>query len=468
MIGYELKEECGVFGIYSPTPYKIVYDIQLGLFALQHRGEESAGFAISKTNGVISYRNMGTVPQVMPDNVIRYYPDSNIAIGHVRYSTTGSSNIINAQPVLFSGRAGDMALAHNGNIFNSQEIRERLIKEKVLFQTTIDSEVIAALINYYYRGDITEAVDHAAKELKGSYAIVIMDSTRLIAIRDPSGIRPMVMGRKADGSVVIASESPALDVVGAKFIRDIEAGEVFIVDATGEKSFNINGSHKKGICSFEYVYFARTDSIMDGLSVYNARMKAGELLALNHRVDADIVAPVPDTAAVAASSYSICTGIPYVEVLSKNRYIGRTFIQPEQSQRENMVRIKLTAIRDNVKGKRIILIDDSIVRGTTSKKIVALLKNAGAKEIHLRITSPPVKHSCYFGIDIQNEGELIGSHNTNEQIAKILGCNSVEYLSIEELKEMCSEANLPICSGCFSGEYPLEVNSNAIDKLRME
>jgi len=468
MIPYELKEACGVFGIYSKKPYNIVFDIQLGLFALQHRGEESAGLAIANNKGVLSYRNMGTVAQVMPDSLLRTFSVSNIGIGHVRYSTTGSSNIVNAQPLTFKGRCGEMALGHNGNILNSGEVRENLISKKILFQTTIDSEVIASLINYYHKGDIVEAISAAAKELKGSYAVVMMDKDRLIAFRDPAGIRPLVMGEKEDGTVVIASESPALDVVGANFVRDVKPGEIIIIDDSGIHSHKVDGERKKGLCSFEFVYFARTDSVMDNLSVYKARIKAGELLARNHGVEADIVAPVPDTASVAASSYSGYTGIPYTEVLSKNRYIGRSFIQPEQAQRENTVKIKLSAIRSNVVGKRLILIDDSIVRGTTSKKIISMLKEAGVREIHLRITSPPVKHACYFGIDIQNEDELIGAKNTEEQIAKILGCDSVQYLTTDELKEMCNGADLPVCTGCFSGEYPIEIDSDNIDKLRME
>ena len=468
MIDDRLKEACGVFGVFAKKPYNVVYDVQLALFALQHRGEESAGLAISSNDRIISYRNMGTVAQVMPDHILKDFPKCSIGIGHVRYSTTGSSNAVNAQPLVFTGKAGEMALGHNGNIYNSDEIRKRLIGKKVLFQTTIDSEVIAALINHNYKGDIAEAINISARELKGSYALVMMDKARLIAVRDPSGIRPLVMGEKADGAVVFASESPALDVIGAKFIRDINPGEIVIVNEDGVKSYIIEGEYKKGFCSFEYVYFARNDSIMDNLAVYDARMKAGEILARNHSVAADIVAPVPDTATVAASSYSFHTGIPYVEVFSKNRYVGRTFIQPEQTDRENMVRIKLSAIKSNITGRRIILIDDSIVRGTTSKKIIALLREAGATEVHLRITSPPVKHACYFGIDIQNESELIGANHSEKQIAAILGCDSVEYLTVEELQLMCSKANLPICTGCFSGDYPLDVNTKQIDKLRME
>lgn len=458
MIPKELKEACGVFGIFAKEPYNISSDVQLGLFALQHRGEESAGIAVAADGGVQCYKNMGTVPQVLPDAVLKNIKDSNIAIGHVRYSTAESSDIVNAQPLLVTGRTGEMAIGHNGNIINSKQIRDKLKQKKILFQTSIDSEMIAALVNNYYNGDIARAVNRAAQDLIGSYAFVMMDSGRLIAVRDPSGIRPLVMGKKADGAVVVASESPALDVVGAEFVRDIRPGEILVIDDSGIQSYNIDGNPIKGICSFEYVYFARTDSVMDNLPVYKARMKAGELLALNHRVEADIVAPVPDTASVAASSYSICTGIPYVEVLSKNRYIGRTFIQPEQSMRENMVKIKLSVIRSNVRGKRIILIDDSIVRGTTSKKIIALLREAGAKEIHLRITSPPVRHSCHFGIDIDDTKELIGAKNSEKEIAKILGADSVEYLSIEELKEMCAGASTDVCTGCFSGKYPLDIN----------
>jgi amidophosphoribosyltransferase len=468
MTSDKIKEACGVFGIYSKTPYDIVYDVQLGLFALQHRGEESAGLAYATADGVSCYKNMGMVPQVMSDNILKSFPKSNIAIGHVRYSTTGSSNIVNSQPLLISGRSGEIALGHNGNIFNSGEVRERLTDKKILLQTTIDSEIIAALINLYYDGDIVKAISFAAKDLKGSYAFTMMDKNRLIAVRDQSGIRPLVMGEKPDGTVVIASETPALDVVGAAFTRDIRPGEILIVDITGIHLYNIDGERPKGLCSFEFVYFARTDSVIDGLAVYNARRKAGELLAKNHSVEADIVSSVPDTAAVAAQAYADYSGIPFTEVLSKNRYIGRTFIQPQQSERENMVKIKLAAIKHNVRGKRIILIDDSIVRGTTCKNIISLLYEAGAREVHMRITSPPVKFACYFGIDIQNEGELIGAKNTQEMIAAILGCDSVEYLGIEELREMCGGANLDICTGCFSGKYPIEVGINKIDKLRME
>lgn len=464
-----LKEACGVFGVYSNKPYKIAYDIQFGLFALQHRGEESAGLAVSTETGIISYRNMGSVPNVLNERILKGFPSSNIAIGHVRYSTTGSSHVVNAQPLVYSGRAGEMALGHNGNIFNSDKIRNNLMKKNVLFQTSVDSEVIAALINNHYNGNLAEAIISASCFLKGSYAIVMMDNKSLIAVRDPSGLRPLVMGKTQEGNIVVASETPALDVVGATFTRDIEAGEIVVINQEGIKSYKTKCNNvKKGICSFEYVYFARNDSIMDGLAVYDARVKAGELLALNHSIDADIVAPIPDTAAIAASSYSKCAGIPYIDVLSKNRYIGRSFIQPDQTMREKTVRMKLSAIRDNVEGKRIVLIDDSIVRGTTGKKIVAMLKEAGAKEVHFRITSPPVKHACYFGIDIQNEDELIAAKHTETEIAQILGCDSVEYLSIAELAEMCAGANYDICTGCFSGKYPMDVSSDSIDKLRME
>ncbi len=464
-----LKEACGVFGAISKTPYDILQDVHYGLFALQHRGEESAGFAIANGSGVHGYRNMGSVAEVMTQDVMNRFGNSSIAIGHVRYSTTGGSNIANAQPIVFKGRVGDVALAHNGNIFNSANLREFLIEKKVLFQTTIDSEVIAALINYNYKGSIVQAVTSTAKMLRGSYALVIMSEQGLVAVRDPFGIRPLVMGEKDDGTIIFASESPALDVVGARYVRDVEAGEIIICShKKGLESFYMDTERDNRMCSFEYVYFARFDSIINGRSVYDARIKAGELLAENHYVDADLVAPVPDTASVAASAYSHKTGIPYLDVLSKNRYSGRTFIQPEQHLREIMVKMKLSAIKDNVQGKRIVLIDDSIVRGTTSKKIIGMLKEAGAKEVHLRITSPPVKHACYFGIDIQNEKELIGANHSEKEIAEILGCESVEFLTLDELVTMCGKENSGICDGCFSGCYPFEVKSKYIDKLRME
>ena len=352
-----------------------------------------------------------------------------------------------------------MALAHNGNLINAKQLRNELIKENAVFQTSIDSEVMASLINKYSDESIVDGVLEACKYFKGSYSFVLMSQDKLIAVRDPYGIRPLCFGTIGD-RYIVASETCALDGVGAKFVRDIEPGEVLVFDGDGIEFYRIdNPAPKKAHCIFEYVYFARPDSEIDGVSVYESRKESGKILAKKYPVEADMVAGVPDSAVVAARGYSEVSGIPYGEALTKNRYVGRTFIQPEQGMRETSVKIKLNALRSNVCGKRIILIDDSIVRGTTSKKIVQMLREAGAKEVHLRISSPITKHPCYFGIDTNDYSQLVGAFRTEEEICKFIGCDSLHYLTIDELCETVHRDKNEFCLGCFNGEYPYIVEN---------
>ncbi len=453
------SEECGVFGIHSPETYNIASTAYYGLFALQHRGQESCGIAVGNGKKIEYYKNMGLVPEVFSAERISSLPDGNIAIGHVRYSTTGASKLCNAQPIYFIGKCGKMALAHNGNLINAKELRNELIKENAVFQTSIDSEVMASLINKYSDESIVDGVLEACKQFKGSYSFVLMGQGKLIAVRDPYGIRPLCFGTIGD-KYVVASETCALDGVGAKFVRDIEPGEVLVFDGSGIEFYRIDKTvEKKAHCIFEYVYFARPDSEIDGVSVYESRKESGKILARKYPVEADMVAGVPDSAVVAARGYSEVSGIPYGEALTKNRYVGRTFIQPEQGMRENSVKIKLNALRSNVCGKRIVLIDDSIVRGTTSKKIVQMLKEAGAKEVHLRISSPITKHPCYFGIDTNDYSQLVGAFRTEEEIREFIGCESLHYLTIDELCQTVHRDKNDFCLGCFNGEYPYIVEN---------
>lgn len=461
-----MNEECGVFGVYSPTKKDLGSMVFYGLYALQHRGQESAGIAVSSGDGIIYHKGMGLVPYAFSNFSLNNFPKSNVSIGHVRYSTTGSSNILNGQPLVFTGKRGKIALAHNGNIVNSDQLREELIKDGVIFQTNIDTEVIAALINKYSDKDLIEGVKMAAEKLIGAFTLLIMTKDVLIAVRDSYGIRPLCLG-KLDDNIIVSSETCALDSVRAEFVRDMKPGEILVSDKNGTVSFYME-KKRESLCIFEHVYFARPDSIIDGCSVYDARQKSGRLLAKKYPVDADIVSGVPDSAVVAARSYAEESGIPYVEALTKNRYVGRTFIQPDQKSREKYVDVKMNALKFNVEGKRLVLLDDSIVRGTTSKKIVTMLKKAGAKEVHLRICSPIIKHPCYFGIDMQTHDELIGNNRTEKEIAEELGADSVRYMKIEDLKEACSSSDLGFCMACFDGKYPMPVDGKDKDKLRLK
>lgn len=464
----EIHEECGVFGVYSSENRTVAHTVYYGLYALQHRGQESGGIAVAFADKITYYKGMGLIPEIFANGNLDKLPEGDIAIGHVRYSTTGASQLLNAQPVVFTGKCGKMALAHNGNLTNTKQLRDELIAQNAVFQTTIDSEVMAVLINKLSDGDILKGVKLACPLFKGAYALVIMTADKLIAVRDPYGIRPLCLGT-VDDDVVVASESCALDAVGANFLRDVKPGEIVVIDSNGIQSHMMENIPKKSaLCIFEYVYFARHDSIIDGCSVYHARQEAGRLLAKYYGVEADIVAGVPDSANVAARAYAEESGIPFVEALAKNRYVGRTFIQPDQRQRENSLSVKMNALRANIRGKRLIIIDDSIVRGTTMRKIIKMLRDAGAKEVHIRICSPIVKHPCHLGIDIQTYSQLIGAYRDENEICKSIGADSVRYLSVEHLVESCKKSNLNFCLGCFTGEYPYTMDDNETDKLKLE
>lgn len=464
----EIHDECGVFGVYSSENRTVAHTVYYGLYALQHRGQESGGIAVAFADKISYYKGMGLIPEIFSGGKLESLPEGDIAIGHVRYSTTGASQLLNAQPIVFTGKCGKMALAHNGNLINTRQLREELIQNNAVFQTTIDSEVMAIMINSLSDGDILTGVKRACPRFKGAYALVIMTTDKLIAVRDPYGIRPLCIGT-ADDDVMVASESCALDAVGANFLRDVKPGEIVVIDSKGITSHMMDDIPKESrLCIFEYVYFARHDSVIDGCSVYAARQEAGRLLARHYGVEADMVAGVPDSANVAARAYAEESGIPFVEALAKNRYVGRTFIQPDQRQRESSLNVKMNAIRANIRGKRIIIIDDSIVRGTTMRKIINLLREAGAKEVHIRICSPVVKHPCHLGIDTQSYSQLIGAYKDENQICKSIGADSLRYLSVEHLVQSCKQCNLNFCQGCFTGEYPYAVDEYEADKLKLE
>lgn len=464
----EIHEECGVFGVYSQENRNVAHTVYYGLYALQHRGQESGGIAVAFADKISCYKGMGLVADVFANGNLETLPEGDIAIGHVRYSTTGASQLLNAQPVVFTGKCGRMAVAHNGNLINTKQLRDELIAENAVFQTTIDSEVIAIEINRLSDGDILTGVRRACERFKGSYALVIMTTDKLIAVRDPYGIRPLCIGTTFS-DVIVASETCALDAVGANYLRDVKPGEIVVIDSEGVHSHMMESVPKESkMCIFEYVYFARHDSVLDGYSVYEARKEAGKLLAKHYPVEADLVSGVPDSANVAARGYAEESGIPFVEALARNRYVGRTFIQPDQRQRENSLSVKMNALRGNVRGKRVILIDDSIVRGTTMQKIIKMLRDAGAVEVHIRICSPIIKHPCHLGIDIQTYSQLIGAYKTEMEICEALGADSVNYLTVQQLLSTCKGANTGFCLGCFNGGYPYALEDYETDKLKFE
>ena len=457
----EVREECGVFGIYDFDGNDVASTIYYGLFALQHRGQESCGIAVSDTDGpkgkVSAYKGMGLCNEVFtPENLETMH--GNIGVGHVRYSTAGSSTRENAQPLVLNYVKGTLGLAHNGNLVNAPELRRELEYTGAIFQTTIDSEVIAyhiarARINV---PSVEEAVAVAMKKLKGAYSLVIMSPRKLIGARDPFGFKPLCIGKR-DNAYILASESCALDTIGAEFVRDVEPGEIVTITKEGiasNREMMLPEAKKQARCIFEYIYFARPDSVFDGVSVYHSRIQAGRFLAKDAPVDADVVVGVPESGNAAALGYSMESGIPYGTAFVKNSYVGRTFIKPKQSSRESAVRVKLNVLKEAVAGKRVIMIDDSIVRGTTSALIVNMLRDAGATEVHVKISAPPFLHPCYFGTDIPSEDQLIAHGRTVEEIREILGADSLSYLKMERLSQMA--CGLPICTACFSGEYPIE------------
>lgn len=457
----KLGEECGVIGVYDFEGGNVASDIYYGLFALQHRGQESCGIAVSDTKSqqrrVDSHKDMGLVNEVFnPENLGKLKGD--IGVGHVRYSTAGASTRENAQPLVINYVKGTLGVAHNGNLINAAELRRELEYTGAIFQTTIDSEVIAYHIarERLNSKTVEEAVMRAAKKIKGAYALVVMSPRKLIGARDPFGFKPLCIGRR-EQSYFLASETCALETIGAEFIRDVLPGEVVTISPEGgiqsDRSL-CQPEEKVGRCIFEYIYFARPDSQIDGVSVYNSRINAGRFLAMDSPVEADLVVGVPESGNAAALGYSMESGIPYGVAFMKNSYVGRTFIKPKQSFRADGVRIKLNAIKEAVNGKRIIMIDDSIVRGTTSGRIVSMLKEAGAAEVHVRISSPPFLWPCYFGTDIPEREQLIAYNRTLEEIREVIGADSLGYLKTERLEQMVD--GLSICKGCFTGTYPME------------
>ncbi|NLZ52033.1 MAG: amidophosphoribosyltransferase [Thermoanaerobacteraceae bacterium] len=452
----KLKEACGVFGIYrAKEDAALGRSIFYGLYALQHRGQESAGIAVTSGSGIKYHKEMGLVSEVFNDEILDRL-SGHIGIGHVRYCTTEANTIINAQPLVVRYKNGSLAVAHNGNLINAPELRKELEEHGVAFQTEIDSEVIAFLIAREHSEDISKAVESCVDKLKGSYALVIMTEDTLVGVRDPYGIRPLCLG-KQKGSYVLASESCALDTIDAQFIRDVEPGEIVVINRDGIRSIKKDRDGRSSSCIFEFVYFARPDSTIDGRNVHMARWRAGRLLAEEHPVEADLVIGVPDSGTVSALGYAEAAGIPFGIGLIKNRYVGRTFIKATQSSRVIGVKIKLNAVREVVQGKRLVMVDDSIVRGTTSGLIVNLLKEAGAKEVHVRVSSPPIVHSCYFGIDTSTRKELIGAQRKIEEIREHIGADSLGYLCLDGLIKATGLPAERFCSGCFTGVYPLDV-----------
>lgn len=456
----KLHEECGVFGMYDFDGNDVASTIYYGLFALQHRGQESCGIAVSETSGpkgkVSSYKGMGLVNEVFAEGSLDNMK-GDIGVGHVRYSTAGASTRENAQPLVLRYVKGALALAHNGNLINAPELRKELEYTGAIFQTTIDSEVIAYHIarERLASQTVEEAVKRASAKLKGAFSLVIMSPRKLIGARDPFGFKPLCIGKR-DNAYIIASETCALETIGAEYVRDVLPGEVVTITPEGIASDTSLCAPKgqEARCIFEYIYFARPDSHIDGVSVYAARMKAGRFLAMDSPVKADLVVGVPESGNAAALGYSMESGIPYGTAFVKNGYVGRTFIKPGQSSRESSVKVKLNVLQESVRGKRVIMIDDSIVRGTTSDRIVHMLREAGATEVHVRISSPPFLWPCYFGTDIPEREQLIAYNRTVDDICRMIGADSLGYLNIERLDEMAE--GLPICKGCFTGNYPME------------
>ncbi len=454
-----INDECGVFGVYSDKVSKLANTVYYGLYALQHRGQESCGIVVND-DGVFGYhKGFGLVNEVFnPENLAKL-PKGKIAVGHVRYSTTGALTAANTQPIVVRHVKGPMAIAHNGNLVNALELRRNYELKGAIFHSTNDTEIISYAVteSRLESGSIQEAVEKAMYKIKGAYSLIIMSAQKLICVRDPNGFRPLCLGVLPDGGYVAASESCALDSIGAEFLRDVIPGEIVIIDKNGINSITTHCNRKTSLCIFEYVYIARPDSVIEGSGVHAARIRAGRFLAKEHQVDADIVIGVPDSGLEAALGYSLESGIPYGVGFVRNRYVGRTFIQPGQDMREDSVKIKLNPISDVIKGKRVIMIDDSIVRGTTCGRTVKLLKEAGAKEVHVRISSPPFISPCFFGVDIDSKDRLIACKKTVKEIAVSINADSLGYLSAENVVKIAPNAKCGFCTGCFTGKYPIEV-----------
>lgn len=456
-----VREACGVFGMYDLDGGDVASSIYYGLFALQHRGQESCGIAVTDTFGpkgrVDSTKGMGLVNEVFTGDVLDKL-HGNLGVGHTRYSTAGESTLANAQPLVLNYAKGTLALAHNGNLINANQLREELSQTGAIFQTTIDTETIAYVIarERLRSKTVEEAVSRAVDRLQGAFSLVMMSPRKLIAVRDPYGFKPLCFGKR-DNTYIFTSESSALETIGAQFIRDVLPGEIVTVEADGQivsDTSHCLPEKQEARCIFEYIYFARLDSSIDGISVYDSRIRAGRFLAMDSPVEADLVVDVPESGRAAALGYSLESGIPYGIAFVKNAYVGRSFISPKQKNRESAVQVKLNVLHEAVKGKRVIMIDDSIVRGTTSDRIVTMLREAGAKEVHMRVAAPPFLWPCYFGIDIPVREQLIAYNRSIEDIRKVIGADSLGYLRVERLPEMVNGKG--ICMGCFTGEYPYE------------
>jgi len=462
----KLKEECGVFGIYG-AGLDVARLTYYGLYALQHRGQESAGIAVADGRRIQLQKGMGLASEAIDLEGLSSL-QGHIAIGHVRYSTTGSSHLVNAQPLVFRCSRGMIGLAHNGNLTNVNTLRSQLFSNGSVFQSSTDSEVIVNLIARYSQGSLIDSIMKTMIDIKGAYSLVIITEKSLIGVRDPHGFRPLCLGRRGD-AYVLASESCALDTVGAELVRDVEPGEIIIIDENGLTSRKAFQSVNRAHCIFEYVYIARPDSRIDGFNVNKVRREMGRQLAREYRVDADIVIPVPDSGKTAAWGFALESGIPYEEGLMKNRYIGRTFIQPSQNNRDLGVKLKLNPVRDVLAGKRVVVVDDSIVRGTTSGKIVKLIRDSGAKEVHFLLSSPPIKKSCFYGIDTSNEEELIAAKKNVEEIRQYIGADGLHYLSLEGLLGVFGENQAVFCTACFNGDYPVDISdTNGSGKYVLE
>lgn len=458
----KIHEECGVFGVWDAERFDVATDIYYGLLALQHRGQEAAGIAVCNSRGprgnISVHKDMGLVTEVFDEKCLSGM-EGNIGIGHVRYSTTGESSIRNAQPIVSYYLKGTLGLVHNGNIVNSGELKQKLMEEGMTFNATTDSEVIHVLVSRMRAesGSIEEAVKKVIPMLVGGYAIIIMSPRKLICVRDPLGLKPMCIGKTATG-FVIASESCALSAVGAEFIRDVEPGEIITFSKNGMDCDTSMVSDKRAHCVFEYIYFARLDSKLDNVSIYHSRFNGGRALAKAYPVEADIVAGVPESGMAAAAGFAYEAGLPYVQAFHKNSYLGRTFIKPTQKEREAAVHMKLNVLSDVVRGKKMVLIDDSIVRGTTIANLIRLLRKAGALQVHVRICSPPFTHPCYYGTDVPDVSQLIATQMSAEEICNKIGADSLGYMRIEDLDDTVD--GLPLCKACFTGEYPTPVHED--------
>ncbi len=447
------REECGVCGVFGhEDAAKLVY---FGLYALQHRGQESTGIVASDGLHVTQHKGMGLVPEVFSEENLQELA-GHLAVGHVRYSTTGASHILNAQPFTVSHRGGTLAVAHNGNLVNTRTLRDHLEAKGSIFQTTMDSEVVVHLLARATRKGLEEAIKETFSLVEGAYSMLLMTQDQMVAIRDPGGWRPLCLGKLNNGSYIVASETCALDLVEAQYVRDIEPGEILIIDKNGLKSMKPWPEQKHNFCIFEHVYFARPDSDIFGINVYKSRKRMGEIMARECKIDADFVMPFPDSGNYAAIGYSQASGIPLEMGMIRNHYIGRTFIQPTQSMRDFAVRVKLNPVRSFLKDKRVIIVEDSIIRGTTGRSRIRSLREAGAKEVHMLVSCPPTRHPCFYGIDFSSRGELVAASKTVDEIRKFLNLDTLHYLSLDGMVEATEKGKDTFCLACFTGEYPIE------------